>query len=66
MNGSSASVVLHDDGNAFMCMGCYVIVYRTRDNPYPEMPHKKNCPVRIAELKEKMGYKKSSLKSQWA
>lgn len=32
--------VWHDDGNAFMCMGCGAITKRTRMNPYPEIKHK--------------------------
>ena len=38
-----ARVAWHDDGNAFMCLGCGAVARRTRDNPYPRVPHKKGC-----------------------
>jgi hypothetical protein len=33
-------VRLHDDGCAFICMGCGVVTQRTRMNPYPRIQHR--------------------------
>jgi hypothetical protein len=42
-------IKLGDDGNVFWCDECGAEVQRTRDNPMPEVIHRKDCPALKSE-----------------